>query len=110
MSGSGGGYTGGGGGSGGDNCATLIFTTTLSSPKPSVVAKIKKDDQLAVQAESEKGPALALTTDGSVVGSITSGRLLSLLKCIHEGYEYIGIVKAVNKGQVDVEIRPVSRK
>lgn len=86
----------------------LIFRTTLNSPKPAVVKKLKKDDVLEVEAKAPRGPVIAKTATGEEAGSITSDLLLRLLECIAEGFSYVAIVRSISGGQVDVEIRPRS--
>lgn len=116
MSGSsGGGGGGGGGGSGGGppstpkvDCSMLIFRTTLNSPKPAVIKKLKKDEVLDVVAKTTRGPVVVRTAEGEEAGSITSDQLLRLLECIEEGYSYVAIVHSISGGQVTVEIRPRS--
>ncbi len=107
------GSPGGGGGGGpitpsGTDCSRLIIRTPLSSPKPKVVAKLKKGDQLEVVAQSAAGPAIVQTKKGEEAGSITS-RLAELLRCIEEGYSYTATVISITGGIVEVEIRPGSK-
>jgi len=109
MSGSGGGYGGGGGGEQ-PSCDTLVIRTSLSSPKPAVVGKLREKEVLKIVQEGATGPVVAKTADGKTAGSITSGQLLRLMQCIDEGYTYVAIVKAIDKGKVDVEVRPGSTK
>jgi hypothetical protein len=105
MSGGGGGIerpTGGGG----SDCAQLHVQTTLNSVDQSVVALLKKDDVLSVQAKAKRGPLLAVTAGGSVAGSITSASLARLLDCIEKGFEYVAVVQSVKAGEVVVVVRP----
>lgn len=110
MSGGGGG--GGGGGlspSSGVDCARLVIRTTLNSPDPKVVGKLKKGDQLSIEVQGTRGPVVVKNSAGQVAGSITAQQLLDLIKCIDDGYEYVAIVREVAGGKVDVEIRPKSK-
>ena len=111
MSGPGG---GGGGGGGvppptGVDCLRLVIRTTLNSPNPKVVAKLKKNDQLAIEAQGERGPVVAKDSGGNIAGTVTGQELLDLLRCIADGFEYIAIVREISGGKVDVEIRPKSK-
>jgi hypothetical protein len=103
--------TGGGGGvprppRDGSDCAKLHEQTTLNSVDPRVLATISKDDVLTVHAETPRGPLLALTRGGAIVGSITSASLAKFLDCIENGFEYVAIVQSVKGGQVIVVVRP----
>jgi hypothetical protein len=106
--------SGGGGGGGGPvspsrpDCSTLVFRTPLASPKPKVIAKLKKGDQLELIAQTAAGPAIVQTPQGEEAGSITS-RLADLLRCLDEGYKYVAIVMSITGGNVEVEIRPRSK-
>jgi len=109
MSGSGGGYGGGGGGEE-LSCAALVIRTTLSSPKPDIVRTLHETDDLKIVKEGSSGPVVAKTRDGATAGSITSGQLLRLMQCIDDGYTYVAIVRSIDKGKVDVEVRLESTK
>jgi hypothetical protein len=111
MSGSGGG--GGGGGGGGlppstpkFDCSTLFIKTTLNSPDPGIVKKLRKGQKLQVTAKALEGPVYAVTEEGKTAGSITDRQLHQLLQCIAEGFVYVAIVQAIAGGRVDVEVRP----
>lgn len=120
MSGSGGGYTGGssgggigGGGSGGSangSCETLIIRTSMSSPKPAVLKNLKANDILLVELENDTGPVLLKTKDKELAGSVVSGQLIRLIQCLTAGYSYIAIIKSIEKGKVDIEVRPEAKQ
>lgn len=111
MSGSGGGGGGGGGPSppSGIDCLRLVIRTTLNSPNPAVVKKLKKNDVLTIDVQGPRGPVAALDGTGQTAGTITAQELLDLIKCIDDGFEYVAIVRDVSGGKVDVEIRPKSK-
>ena len=108
MSGSGGGGGGGPASPSRPDCSTLVFRTPLASPKPKVIAKLNKGDQLDVVAQSAAGPAVVQTRQGEEGGSITS-RLADLLRCLAEGYMYVATIISITGGNVEVEIRPRSK-
>lgn len=110
MSGSGGGGGGGGGLSGPTSvdCSTLIFRTTLNSPNPTAVSSVRVRDRLSIEVEGDRGPILARNSNGQTVGSITAREMVDLIRCIQEGTEYIGIVRSIAGGRVEIEVRPVS--
>ena len=108
MSGPGGGGGGGGGGpSSPVECLRLIFRTTLNSPNPTTVPKLKVNDELAVEVQGERGPVVVKTEAGEIAGSITGSQLVDLIKCIADGYDYVATVRQIEKARVEVEIRPV---
>jgi hypothetical protein len=109
MSGGGGGGGGGPSPPSGIDCARLVIRTPLNSPNQSVVAKLKKNDQLSIEVQGARGPVVAKDSSGQIAGSITAQSLLDLIRCINDGYEYIAIVRDVSGGKVDVEIRPKSK-
>ena len=111
MSGGGGGGGGGGGPSppSSIDCALLVFRTTLNSPNNQVVSSLKKNNELTIEVQSERGPVVVKNDLGQIAGSITSQQMLDLIRCIAEGFEYVAIVRNVSGGQVDVEIRPKSK-
>lgn len=111
MSGSGGGGGGGGGGDGepGTDCASLSFQTVLNSPNPQVLPSCKPGDVLALrQPNPAGGPVEAVdAATGLVAGTVTGGRLASLLACMARGEQYIARVISVSNGRCQVEVRHV---
>lgn len=87
-----------------------MIRTTISSPKAPVVETLKERDVLRVEKLAATGPVVLKTADGKEAGSITSGQLLRLMQCIDEGYRYVAIVKSIDKGKVEVEVRPEPAK
>lgn len=110
MSGSGGGGFGGGGG--GDPviaCDRLIIETAISSPRASVVDKLKVGDVLAVVLEEQAGTAVvALYFQGEKGGGVTSANTGRLRECIRDGTTYEATVISRSDGQVRVRIKPIS--
>ncbi len=97
---------GSGGGQVNGGCADIFVQTTLASPVPEVIKKLKPNDVLRFQLQGERGPLLAITDQKEIAGSITSSYLARIIRCITEGYKFIAIVKSVNGGRCDIEIRP----
>jgi hypothetical protein len=102
-----GGGVGGAGGEGFD-CQTLVERTSLSSPVPGVVSKLKDGDQLQVAIDQQGGVEVlqALDSAGAVAGSLVPRSLPRFIKCINEGFEYVAVVQQRDGGRVRVEIRP----
>lgn len=90
----------------GPDCANLQETTNLNSVDAGVAATIKPNDQLAVSAQTPRGPLLAVTTRGEAVGSITSASLARILECINQGFHFVAIVQSITGGRIVVEVRP----
>lgn len=106
MSGSGTGSGGLGGATPNGGCADIFIKTILSSPNPEVIGKLKKNDTLRLELQSETGPLLAFTNQGEVAGSVTSASLARIIRCIQDGYNFIAIVMNLIGGRCDVEVRP----
>ena len=107
--GGGGGAGGGGGGNDVVDCANFfIRSTTLSSPDPAVLRTLRVEQVLTLRPESERGPLLAVTQTRpeQVAGSVTSALLARLLRCIADGYAYVAIVRRIDGGVCEVEVRP----
>jgi CTP-dependent riboflavin kinase len=103
MSGGGGGFDRPPGGQ--VDCADIREQTNLNSVDAAVAATVTKNDVLTVRAQTRKGPLVALTDKGSIVGSITSASLARILECIAEGHKYVAQVQSVQGGQVSVLVR-----
>lgn len=110
MSGSGGG--GLGGSSFGDTpvaCERLVIETILSSPKASVLAKLKVGDVLSVKVEEQAGTVVvALYLLEEKAGGITSASTNRLRECIDQGTRYSATVMSITGSQVSVRIKPVN--
>jgi hypothetical protein len=102
----------GGGGYGPDSssdyttpCDKLIFQTTLQSPKPKVISKLKPKDRLEITKEGTQGPVVGVHLKHGTAGSIVD-RLAELLRCIDNGHTFEGEVISINGGQVLIRITP----
>jgi hypothetical protein len=108
--GKGGGGGGGGGrrptGDGGDPCACFVDRVVLASPKPTVIAKLSKNDILKVELKDGKPPVLAVTEGGEVAGTIIPTDLSTLVDCIKTGHQYEANVITIDGGSCTVEIQP----
>ena len=109
SSGGGGGGASSGGGAGGAagtvDCTNIFQETTLASPVPEVLQRLIVNQILNLQMQPPRGPLLAVTDQGETAGSITTTLLARLITCINDGHQYVAIVRAVNGGKCDVEIR-----
>ena len=76
-----------------------------------MVASLRVGDTMQIEKQGAAAdPVVAKTADGKLAGSITAGQLLRLIQCIDEGFTYVAIVKTIDKGRVDVEVRPEAKK
>jgi hypothetical protein len=89
-------------------CELLIMKTNLASPDPVVLATLKKGDELEVVSASPTGPAQAMAK-GKIAGSIVTPQLMLLLNCIEQGFNYVAIVRRLDGGLCEVEVRVRSR-
>lgn len=106
MSGHGGG-NGGGGGQDATNCLSLLFTTTLNSPNPEVLADLEIDDELEVRRSDPNQRRIIAVAEGDrAAGSITHRRQVDLARCMEEGVVFVAIVQRVSGGACDVQVRP----
>src|ERR1035437_6899779 len=87
------------------DCSSIIEHTILNSPDPKVLSKLKVNDQLQLEAKTDRGPLVAIDSSGNIAGSITSGILAQLLDCIKKGYKFIAIIEEMDGGKCKVEIR-----
>jgi len=108
MSGSGGGGGGGGYEPPVSTCESLVIETLLSSPKPSVVAKLGPGATLSVQTQQSNGvTVVVLLYQSEVAGGLASPQVAHLRECIEQGTEYEAAVILISNGQVRVRIKAV---
>jgi hypothetical protein len=101
TSGVGGASAGGGAGSECD----VHEITNLNSPQRSVLSKLAVGSTLKIKLN---GSVLqAVTSTGDIVGAITSPGMEQIRICIRKRKAYIAIVRAINGGQCEVEIKRI---
>src|SRR5688572_20938010 len=97
-----------GGGGGGDyhpkrDCSDLVIDTQLSSPKPAVVAQIKKGDVLQVGTIVQGSTTTVVVThQGKLAGGLASSEVNELRECLAKGFKYEAKVLEKKGGQVRV--------
>jgi hypothetical protein len=114
MGGSGGGGGGrirtdgdtGGGTPSADYCLLLRIDTVLLSPAIDRLAAIRAGTVLDVEmvVEGEVTMVGVFDVDHELVGSISSGELSRLLRCMSEGHEYVADVLKVEGAECRVRI------
>jgi|ERR1700686_1771420 len=90
-----------------ESCARLGFMTMLSSPEPSVVAKLAVGDYLriALRLEGDLEIVAALSAQEELAGTLTT-RLAELIPCLQAGWQYVATVMSIDGGAVRLEIHP----
>lgn len=86
------------------DCSAIRDTTILNSPDPVVLSRLSVGDVLSIRAESDDGPLVAVDSEGSVAGSITSLSMSRMLRCISEGWDFQARVSELEGGRCRVEI------
>lgn len=98
--------SGGGGAPGpvGGDCTDLSFVVSLTGPDPEVVRDLAPGTELGVRREviGTFPAAVVHLGDGRRAGTIASGQLPDLLRCLEEGYRFRATVRAVRGGNVTV--------
>lgn len=83
------------------DCSALLVDTTLNSPEPSALNKLKKGDRLSVEiGRSPLGREILLSRlkTGEVAGSLTPPQMLDIMTCIKGGHSYVAEVVAEPAG------------
>lgn len=106
----------GGGGSGAEtwspegavgDCHALVFEAVITSPQMDVVTSLVLQELLDVVLESSEDVrmiALRREGGGQLVGTLTSGRLMDLLRCLQEGVEFVSEVLSIEGSVVRVNV------
>lgn len=91
----------------GVDCASLFFTTALASPVAAVVRSLRKEDELTLELRSaDSNIVLAKTGEDLVAGSIVSPYQAKLVRCMRDGFSFIGLVRSVKGGSCEIDVRP----
>jgi hypothetical protein len=89
-----------------EQCDKITSETTLSSPVPPVLAKIRKNDLLDIQVDhSGKTPVVRAVFHGETAGSITSSVIQRIVECIEKGHVYVAEVLSITGGACKVRVR-----
>jgi len=88
------------------NCNNLFIETNLSSPNSEVLEDLAVDDILFLSL-NEKNVILAVTDKNKIAGSITSS-VTKLIKCLNDGYHFVGIIFELDGTKCKIKIRPRS--
>jgi hypothetical protein len=99
----------GGGGAAGGPIDRCVFTeiATLSSPNPAVIATLNVRDELRVVLETVPSRrVVVMTAANAIAGSITSARVVEIMQCISDGFNYAATVTEIDGGRVTVEVHP----
>jgi len=87
------------------SCETLASDTTLSSPNPDVLKKLKVGDRLDVVVDKAgQRPVVKAVYQKQEAGSITSAIITQLIECIDDGHMYVAIVRGVDGGACRVHV------
>ena len=94
-----------------DNCELVEIETTLISPVVERIAELKLGDvlRLCIVAIGNHDTVVALTKGGDQVGSITSGQLGRLLRCMANGNEYLADVLKIEGAECRVRVHHQNR-
>ena len=104
MSGSGG-SNGGGGDDGFDlNCDRVSFNTTITSPNPDLVSGLQAQQELDIVLDNDL-VVVKIPGKSGVLGSIGYSKILKLIECMNNGYQYVGTVREVQDGHVKIFVR-----
>jgi hypothetical protein len=96
-----------GGPVGESTCSNLFITTFLNSPVSAVLETLTKGSVLSLQLDDPtRSTVTAWTEDGVVAGSVTSGRHAEMVECMRKDFEYVGIVRDIDEGSCEIEVRP----
>jgi len=86
-------------------CRDLEILTTLNSPDPQVLKKLKANDCLTVKAHAVgKQKVLAAFHGNDVAGAITDAMASRFLECLAKGSKYKATVISIKGGRCDVSI------
>lgn len=87
-------------------CANLSFNTVLGTPKPPVLALLRKGHVLQLVLETTTIKiVVAKTNAGQMAGTITT-MTQQLIECMENGHEYEAEVTQVAGLQCSVGVRP----
>lgn len=85
-------------------CNQVMLETTLVDVNLELVGGVSVDDVLKVELLQERFPAV-VTPDG-VLGSVASGVVSPLVRCLRDGAEFEAIILEVDGFFIRVRIRP----
>jgi hypothetical protein len=94
---------------GGDNDCRIVRRESVTDPDPTVVATLRVNDRCLLQLEELPGGRARIDVleprAQHVVGVLFFRGYTRLIKCMRDGFAYVGIVQSVRGGWVELEIR-----
>ena len=88
----------------GGECADIDESTTLLSPDPKVVDKLRVGTVGAVRLSTD-GKILQVTFEGAIAGSIVPEAFDQIIDCIGKNVTFSAEVREIDDGDVTVRIR-----
>jgi len=85
------------------NCSGLTLNTRVMSPVMPYFSKSKVGTILKVKLDNST--IVLINEVGDVVGSIYPPKVESLIKCLENGYKYVGEIISISGAQINIEIR-----
>ena len=85
------------------DCAQLRFVARVESLQPSEADTVQVGEELTVTIGTT-GAIELVRANGRVLGAITE-RVISLLKCMQEGFEFVAQTRTVDESGVVVDVR-----
>jgi hypothetical protein len=87
------------------SCDAVSFSTALSSPDPSVLARLKPGDCLRISLETENRKQIVVAWLGQdPAGSISNTYQIRLAECLETGEPFHAIVESISGGRCSVRI------
>lgn len=86
-------------------CSGLILNTRVMSPVMQYFSKSKVG--VILKVELDNSTIVLLNPVDDVVGSIYPPKVDSLIKCLEDGYKYVGEIISISGAQIDIEIRAI---
>lgn len=92
------------------DCRSVVHEVTLVSPNPEELQVLGLEDELTIESRRKNGVTslVAVSENGSVVGSITSMRFRAkVLRCLEQGFEFVGVVVELLEGHCRIKVYTV---
>lgn len=85
------------------DCDGLVFTSVLTDVDPAVAAAVTVGEVLEIALVEDRYPVAQ--REGARLGSITSGQLGALVRCVRDDGPFVAQVLTLDGGWIEVQVR-----
>lgn len=85
------------------DCENISFNTDINSPNQQAMEGLNVQDRLSVELRDNRVAVIRQDTD-DILGSINWSSIAKLIECLHDGFEFVAVIRSIEDGLIKVHI------